>query len=185
VGIVAAAASGSGHWLAIAASLLVSTLLTLALAAFLFLDLPQGVSPFAPFVLLVLTTEPARWAIVRSPLVRSEQGTAIMAVSIWSRETAWRFWGHPNQTDTVGPPMLYASLVQLSAHYLAGAANFRAKGRTLGWAIAGFLVACGVRSAALAFSVVAEKDGAITWIAPPLALLLMVAVGLGPRFRRR
>ncbi|WP_313705795.1 CidA/LrgA family protein [Massilia sp.] len=35
VGIVAAAASGSGHWLAIGASLVVSTLLTLAVTGFI------------------------------------------------------------------------------------------------------------------------------------------------------
>ena len=40
VGIIAAAGSGSGHWLAIAASLVVSTLLTLAVTAFILRKLP-------------------------------------------------------------------------------------------------------------------------------------------------
>lgn len=40
VGIIAAAASGSGHWLAILASLVVSTLLTLAVTALILRGLP-------------------------------------------------------------------------------------------------------------------------------------------------
>ena len=40
VGIVAAAGSGSGHWLAIIASLVVSTLLTLAVTALILRKLP-------------------------------------------------------------------------------------------------------------------------------------------------
>jgi putative effector of murein hydrolase LrgA (UPF0299 family) len=44
VGIVAAAASGSGHWLAIIASLVVSTLLTLAVTAFIL----RGIEPEPP-----------------------------------------------------------------------------------------------------------------------------------------
>ena len=40
VGIVAAAGSGSGHWLAILASLVVSTLLTLAVTALILRKLP-------------------------------------------------------------------------------------------------------------------------------------------------
>jgi putative effector of murein hydrolase LrgA (UPF0299 family) len=43
VGIVAAAGSGSGHWLAIAASLVVSTLLTLAVTALVLKGMkPEG-----------------------------------------------------------------------------------------------------------------------------------------------
>ena len=40
VGIIAAAGSGSGHWLAIVASLVVSTLLTLAVTALMLRKLP-------------------------------------------------------------------------------------------------------------------------------------------------
>lgn len=40
VGIIAAASSGSGHWLAIGASLVVSTLLTLAVTAIILRRLP-------------------------------------------------------------------------------------------------------------------------------------------------
>jgi putative effector of murein hydrolase LrgA (UPF0299 family) len=43
VGIVAAAGSGSGHWLAIAASLVVSTLLTMAVTALILRKMkPEG-----------------------------------------------------------------------------------------------------------------------------------------------
>jgi putative effector of murein hydrolase LrgA (UPF0299 family) len=43
VGIVAAAGSGSGHWLAIAASLVVSTLLTMAVTALILRNMkPEG-----------------------------------------------------------------------------------------------------------------------------------------------
>ena len=40
VGIIAAAGSGSGHWLAIAASLVVSTVLTMAVTALILRKLP-------------------------------------------------------------------------------------------------------------------------------------------------